>query len=100
MSDIRNQRIMDFSPATRKTHPETSGIAEKNITKTGRRQKHCEIILTALRQHNGSTTKDLAIYLKGILTHAQIWRRRADLINNDYIEVEGVRDGYGICWII
>ena len=99
MPDFPGQNVMDFSNATRTSHPETSRQAEERITKTGKRQKHCQIILNCLQLHNGSTTKELAKYLSGTLTYAQIWRRRADLIHNEYIKIDGVRDGCGICWI-
>ncbi len=99
MSDTTSQLIIDFSPATRISHPETSRIAEENITKSGRRKTHCLIILNALRRHNGSTSAELAEYLNGILTHPQVWRRRKDLMDNGYVKVEGVRNGYGIWWV-
>ncbi len=98
--ECRNQLVMDFSPATRKSHPETSRAAEKKITMSGKRTKHSQIILGCLVEHNGSTSAELAQYLNGTLTHAQVWRRRADLIHNGYIKIEGVRNGYGIWWII
>ena len=96
MNDCRDQNVMDFSPATRKSHPCTSRIAEEKITKSGKRQTHCQKILYALKIHNGSTTKELAGYLKGVLSHAQIWRRMNDLVEHDYIERNDkiTRDGF------
>ncbi len=99
MTDTPNQMTMDFSPGTRKSHPDTSRIAEDNITKSGRRAAHCDIILGALSIYNGSTSAELAEHLKGTLTHAQIWRRRKDLMDHKYVEVKGVRNGYGIWWM-
>lgn len=99
ITDITGQAVLDFSTATRKSHPETSRIAEENVTKSGKRAGHCRIVLNALRQHNGSTSAELAQFLEGILTHPQVWRRRKDLMDNGYVKVEGVRNGYGIWWI-
>lgn len=100
MTDCTGQSVMDFSKATRNSHPDTCRIAEDNITKSGKRNGHCLIVLNTLRQHNGSTSIELAEHLIGILSHPQIWRRRKDLMDNGYVKVEGVRNGYGIWWIL
>ncbi len=95
MNDCRNQQTFAFSPATRTTDPETSRVAEKNITDSGKRLTHCEIIYECLKKHNGSTTKELAVYLKGVLKPDQIWKRMGDLVDNEKIERNDkiVRDG-------
>jgi predicted HTH transcriptional regulator len=85
MSDATSQLVIDFSPATRKSHPETSQIAEENITSSGKRQRHCQIILTALRQHNGSTSAELAQYTP-LLNKEQVHKRMHDLVENEYIK--------------
>ena len=100
MNEATGQLVIDFNTATRKSHPDTSRIAEKKITKSGKRRTHCQIILACLHTNNGSTSSDLAFWLLGKLTHAQIWRRRKDLVENGYIKVSGVRNGYGIWWIL
>lgn len=102
MTDIAGQDVMDFSTASRKSHPDTSRIAEENITKAGKRKRHCWIVLNALRQHNGSTTKELAGYLAGVLRYDQIWRRMNDLAENDYIKRndEIRREGCCTWWIL
>lgn len=51
MNDAQGQAVMDFSPATRTSHPETSLIAEKQITESGKRLSHCRIILNALMDY-------------------------------------------------
>jgi len=101
MTNTTGQIVMDFSPATRKSHPDTSRGAEKQVTESGRRLKHSVIILRCLRQHNGSTTKELAGYLAGMLRYDQIWRRMGDLQHNDYIvRNERIRrDGNCTWWI-
>jgi hypothetical protein len=83
--ECRNQLILDFSPATRNTHPETSRIAEEFITKSGSRKSHCQIILTALRQHNGSTSAELAQYTT-LLNKEQVHKRMHDLTENEHIK--------------
>jgi len=101
MNEAPGQLVIDFSPATRKTHPETSRIAEENITKFGKRQSHCQIILNALWECNGSTTKELAVILKGALTYAQIWRRMNDLAENGYIHRNDKIRRAGCCtWFV
>ena len=99
MQDVYKQTIFNFSPSTRKSHPDTSRIAEEKITKSGRRAAHCDIIIGALSIYNGSTSAELAEHLKGTLTHAQIWRRRKDLVDHKLVRVKGVRDGFGIWWM-
>ncbi len=96
MNDITGQFILEFSPATRISHPDTSRNAERKITKSGKRKTHCTKILKELRRHNGSTTKELAVFLEGVLTHAQIWRRMNDLVENEHIKRNDniVRDGF------
>ena len=82
-NECKGQRVIDFSKASRRSHPETSHIAESRITKTGSRQRHCDIILNTLREHNGSTSAELACYSP--LTPEQCHKRMADLIQNEYI---------------
>ena len=86
---ITGQSVMDFSSATRNSHPETSRIAEDKITKSGKRQRHCWIILNALREHNGSTSAELAQYIS--LTKEQTHKRMHDLVENEYIRRAGKR---------
>ncbi len=102
MPDTTGQFIMEFSSATRKSHPDTSRIAEGQITKAGKRKKHCQIILNCLREHNGSTTKELAEYLFGVLRYDQVWRRMNDLVVNEYIVRDDRirRDGNCSWWIL
>jgi len=98
--EYRNQFVMDFSPATKTVDPNTSRKAERKITKSGSRKTHCQIILDMLKKRNGSTSFDLAGYLRGTLTEAQIHKRRNDLIENGYIKIDGERNGFGIWWVI
>lgn len=88
-----------FSPATRRSHPATSHVAEEKITKSGVRERHCDTVLQALKDHDGSNYKELAQHLEGTLTPPQVWRRRKDLVNNNKVKVKGERNGCGIWWI-
>ena len=101
-NDAPGQFVIDFSTATRKSHPETSLIAEEEITKSGKRKRHCQIILNALTRHNGSTTKELAGFLAGVLRYDQIWRRMHDLVDNEYIKRNDTirREGNCTWWIL
>ena len=102
MTDYPGQAVMNFSPATRTSHPETSKIAEENITKSGKRKTHCDKVLKLLRQNNGSTTKELAAVEGNKLTHAQIWRRMNDLVENGFIKRNEriTREGHCTWWIL
>jgi hypothetical protein len=101
MKDARNQLVMDFSPATRNSHPDTSKEAEKKITKQGR-ASHCQIVLNCLRIHNGATAAELALYLEPILKDSQVWKRLADLAHNGYVKRDDVniRDNRCVWWIL
>ncbi len=98
--DKKGQFVIDFSQSSRKQDPATSKKAEKKITESGSRKSHCRTILECLKKHNGSTSKELAQYLYGVLSHDQIWRRRKDLIESNYIRIAGVRNGFGIWWLV
>ena len=96
MPEFQGQLVLDFSPATRKTHPKTSKKAEKKITESGSRKSHCQIILECLKRNGNSTSEELAVALDGILTYAQVWRRMADLQHNGYIISSNIRNGHTI----
>jgi len=91
MSDITGQNVMDFSPATRISHPDTSRIAEKKITESGTRKFHCDIVLATLHQYNGSTTGELAPHTQEVepnrlLTEEQVHKRMNDLVRRKEIK--------------
>jgi hypothetical protein len=85
-----------FEPATRRTDPITSFEAEEKIKKYYK--SHCVIICECLKEHNGSTTPELAKYLDGVLTYSQIWKRMSNLCGvyrNDKI----TRKGHCTWWL-
>jgi len=98
--EFQGQFVIDFSPASRNSDPATSKKAEKKITESGGRISHCQIILAMLKKRNGSTSPELAGFLRGTLTEPQIHKRRNDLIENGYIEIKGIRNGFGIWWVV
>ena len=103
MNEAPGQIVMDFSPATRISHPQTSAIAEENITESGRRQRHCDIILKALRRHNGSTSAELSLFVP--LTKEQVHKRMNDLAEHDHIKrgekrICNVKDSLCLTWWI
>ena len=83
MPDTTGQIFMDFRPAS-KRHQDTSKLAETRITESGERLKHAEMVLIALRLHNGSTSAELAEYLVN-LDRYQIARRLPELQYNGLI---------------
>jgi len=101
IKEFQGQLVIEFSPATRKTHPVTSCIAERVITKSGSRKYHCKIILEALKYHNGSTSAELAGYLP--ITQEQTHKRMADLEHNSYIrkgrkKICDVKNSWCVTW--
>jgi hypothetical protein len=99
MRDAKGQIVLDFMQRHRTVDPVTSVKTGQEIINTGTAAAHCQIILNCLRQHNGSNQYELAEYLHGILTRDQIWRRRADLIQNGFVKIDGERNGCGLWWI-
>jgi hypothetical protein len=83
MRDCAGQIVLDFSPATRNSNPDTSREAEKNITVSGKRAAHCNIIMNTLRQHNGSTSAELSLCCE--LNKEQIHHRMNDLVEHGSI---------------
>lgn len=102
MQDSRGQFVIDFSQRYRNVDPNTSEKAGKEIVGTGTAKRHCQIILNCLRQHNGSTVKELQGYLAGILKPEQVHKRMADLRRNGYVRRDSniVRDGCCTWWIL
>jgi hypothetical protein len=79
MPDKQGQLVMDFTQNWRRSDPKTSEDAGKKIEAIGKAERDRRIILACLRQHNGSTDKELAVYLKGILTYDEIHKRMREL---------------------
>ena len=84
MFDSTGQLVLDFSTATRTSHPNTSRIAEELLTKSGKRNRHCQIIYAALKKYNGSTSAELARHTN--LTKEQVHKRMHDLEEHKYIK--------------
>lgn len=49
-----------FAPASRRTDPASSHLAEQEINKSGARQRQCDIVLWCVLRRNGATAKELA----------------------------------------
>jgi len=64
-------------PATRKTDPPTSRMAEKQITESGQRDTQCRQVFAALQRHEGRTSRELADI--GDLDRYMVARRLPDL---------------------
>ena len=68
---------MTYPIASRRTDPETSHIAECEITDSGGRDKQCQEVLEAVRKSPGSTAVELAS-MHGLDRYA-VSRRTSDL---------------------
>ncbi len=75
----------------RATDPITSHLGAQEVTESGRRKSQKDIILTALRDSNGSTMSEVSMLTD--LTEWQVTKRLSDLKNDGLIEQEGVAMG-------
>ena len=76
-----------FPPATRKSDPQSSWWAEKEMNKSGTRGRQMGIVLETVRNHPGCTSLELTRYCN--LDRYQIARRLADLFDAGLV-VKGV----------
>lgn len=65
------------TPASRRTDPETSALAEEEINATGSRKGQQKHVLFLVSQHPGHTAKELELY--SLLDRYQIQRRLSEL---------------------
>ena len=73
----------NYPPATRATDPDTSRLAETEITSNGKRGAQCEKVLALVEQFPGHTSLELSRYTD--LDRYQISRRLADLEDTDIV---------------
>lgn len=66
------------TPAARATDDVSSHLAAEDVTRSGARQRHIEIVATAVRKHPGMTSAELAV-LCGLDRH-ETARRLPDAI--------------------
>ncbi|MDD5328058.1 MAG: hypothetical protein PHY02_09660 [Phycisphaerae bacterium] len=85
--DIQTQKTL-FTIATGASCPDTSSEAEKKVTESGARARHCSMIYNTLLEYNGATSAELALKLWPHLDHQQVWKRMHDLV-----ELQQVRRG-------
>jgi len=71
------QPSLNFESLTRRSDPQSSKRAAKEVVENGTVRNHEEIIVDLLRMYPGSTTKQLASY--GPLDRVQIARRMKEL---------------------
>jgi len=102
MNDARGQLVIDFSQNWRNIDPGTSEIAGRKIEACGKAERDRRIILNCLRRHNGSTNKELAEYLNGVLSYAEIHKRMRELQDRDEIKKNKKIRRLGCCtwWIL
>ncbi len=101
MHDRQGQLVMDFTQNWRNSDIRTSEEAGKKVEACGKAEKDRRIILHCLRQHNGSTCKELAIYLKGVLTYPEIHKRMKELQYRSEIKKDvNIRREHCCTWFI
>ncbi len=69
--------MSSYPPATRRTDPASSRLAEKKLSHSGRRQAQADLVLKLVETLEGSTSRELANV--SILDRYQVSRRLADL---------------------
>lgn len=74
--------------ASRRTDPQSSHKAEYDITRSGERTIQSDIVLEAIGQHPGKTSRELTAYCE--LDRYQIARRANDLFHDDKVKRVGV----------
>ncbi|GGA00273.1 hypothetical protein [Dyella caseinilytica] len=77
------------TPISRANDPVSSHLAAEQITQTGKRQSHLELIVAAVYAHPGCTAGELTQYTG--LTHVQIDRRTGDLRMSERIVFGAIR---------
>ena len=73
----------NYPPATRATDPDTSRLAEAEITQTGKRGAQCEQVRQLVEAYPGRTSLELSHHSD--LDRYQISRRLADLEDADVV---------------
>jgi len=76
--------LFDKRPASKSGDPYTSDLAEKRVTESGQRQTDCMKVLELLREHNGSTSRELSQFSK--FDRYKIAKRLSDLHNIKKVE--------------
>lgn len=66
-----------YPRASRRSDPSSSAAAEQDLTTSGARDHQCRAVLDAVRDHPGSTSRELTRWLD--LDRYQIARRLPDL---------------------
>ena len=73
--------------ASKNIDPETSHMAEANITKSGKRETHAQMVLKILKKYPGSTSAELSRHYTEIHPYKSegiFTRRLADLKNKGH----------------
>lgn len=82
--------LLSETPASRKTDPVSSAVAEERITKSGRRAQQQHTALQAVKDHPGCTSKELAGLCH--LDRYMLARRLPELMPVHVYRIEG-KDG-------
>ena len=74
----------EYPPASHSTDPETSRLAEAEVTNNGKRGAQCEKVRELVEQYPGHTSLELAA-VQNHLDRYQISRRLSDLEDADVV---------------
>ena len=97
---VNDQLALVLPPASATNDPITSYIAERRITRSGKRRNQCEIVLDALRRYPNRTAGELARDTG--LDYYMLSRRLSDLGYNHLAAAKAKRQceaGHGLCQV-
>jgi len=73
----------DFSADYREDQ-ESSKEADEEITESGLKEKHCDMVLEAVKKCNGGSAREIS--KEGKVAHKIVWRRLHNLANHEEIK--------------
>jgi len=88
-------RLRGLPPIVHRSDPGTSHRSAAQITASGTRRTHMELVYQALKAHPGTTARELMPYTG--LAEYPIRRRLSDLIASQRASRDGEREGNS-CW--
>jgi len=103
MQNLQGQQTIEFPPASRKTDPATSALAEDEITSSGARARQVDRVYRLVQQNDGYTSAELAV-MGGVDRH-MVARRLPDLQHKGLVKKGGqrqceIRNRQAVTWWI
>ena len=93
--------LFRLPPAAARNDPETSHVAARKITRSGKRQTDAQRVAVLVEMYPGRTNKELAATPAAKLMELDYYtiaRRQKDAETMGLVKRDGVRDGATIWW--